>query len=80
MNKLILKGLLSNKSFPLNSKIYLGLLFSNYNKNQSIAFYRRSCVMTGNSRSVFRKFKMVRHWCKLFASEGKLVGMRKSSF
>jgi|HubBroStandDraft_3_1064219.scaffolds.fasta_scaffold27134_5 ribosomal protein S14 len=80
MNKLILKGLLSNKFFARNAKIYFGLIFFNYKKNQSIAFYRRSCVMTGNSRSVFRKFKMVRHWSKLFASEGKLIGIRKASF
>jgi ribosomal protein S14 len=36
--------------------------------------------MTGNSRSVFRRFKMVRHWCKFFASEGYIVGLRKASF
>lgn len=80
MNILILKGLLSNKNFTRKEKIYFGLIFLNYSKNTSIAFYRRSCVMTGNSRSVFRRFKLVRHWSKDFASNGKIVGLRKASF
>jgi ribosomal protein S14 len=80
MNKLILKSLLSNKFFKQNAKIYFGLLFAKYTKNSSIAHYRRFCIMTGNSRSVFRRFKMVRHWCKFFASDGYIVGLRKASF
>jgi hypothetical protein len=61
MNKLVLKSLLSNKLFKQNEKIYFGLLFAKYTKKSSIAFYRRFCIMTGNSRSVSRRFKMVRH-------------------
>jgi ribosomal protein S14 len=80
MNKLILKSLLSNKLFKKNEKIYFGLLFAKYTKKSSIAHYRRFCIMTGNSRSVFRRFKMVRHWCKFFASNGYIVGLRKASF
>ena len=80
MNKIILKSLLSNKFFKQNEKIYFGLLFAKYTKKSSIAFYRRFCIMTGNSRSVFRRFKMVRHWCKFFASDGYVVGLRKASF
>jgi ribosomal protein S14 len=80
MNKLILKSLLSNKLFKKNEKIYFGLLFAKYTKKSSIAHYRRFCIMTGNSRSVFRRFKMVRHWCKFFASNGYVVGLRKASF
>ena len=80
INKLILKSLLSNKLFEQNAKLYLGLIFSKYTKKSSIAHYRRFCVITGNSRSVFRRFKMVRHWCKFFASNGYLVGLKKASF
>lgn len=80
INKLILKSLLSNKLFKINEKIYFGLIFSKYTKKSSITFYRRFCIITGNSRSVFRRFKMVRHWCKSFASNGALIGLRKSSF
>jgi len=80
MDLLILKGLLSNFKFSKNEKIYFGLVFLNFSKYSSIAYYRRSCIMTGNSRSVFRRFKMVRHWCKKYASDGILIGIRKSSF
>lgn len=80
MNKIILKSLLSNKFFKINEKIYFGLLFDKYTKVSSIAYYRRFCIITGNSRSVFRRFKMVRHWCKFFASHGYIAGIRKASF
>jgi hypothetical protein len=61
MNKLILKSLLSNNNFKNNQKIYFGKIFYKYTKYTSIAYYRRYCIMTGNSRSVFKRFKMVRH-------------------
>lgn len=80
MNKWILKSLLSNKKFKLNEKIYFGSLFAKYTKISSISYYRKYCIMTGNSRSVFRRFKMVRHWCKSYASDGYIVGLRKASF
>jgi ribosomal protein S14 len=50
------------------------------NKKSSISFFRRSCLITGNCRSVSRKFKMVRHFCKHYASYGLISGLRKSSF
>jgi len=80
MNKLILKSLMLNKFFIYNQKIYLGQLFAKYKKFTSISYYRRYCVITGNSKSIFRKFKMVRHWCKFYASNGYIVGLRKASF
>ena len=61
MNKLIIKSLLSNKFFGYNQKIYLGKLFIKYKKTSSISYYKRYCVITGNSKSIFQQFKMVRH-------------------
>jgi ribosomal protein S14 len=80
MNKLILKSLMANFNFNMNNKIYWTQIWVQYNKFSSISFYRRSCLITGFSRSVSRRFKLVRHFCKNYASNGLLMGLRKSSF
>jgi hypothetical protein len=61
MNKLVLKSLISNKLYKTDQKIYFGHLFHKYTKSSSVSYYRRYCVLTGHSRSVFKRFKMVRH-------------------
>jgi ribosomal protein S14 len=80
ITKLLLKSLLSASFFSLDSKIYFGKLFAKYNKFSSFSFYHRFCVKTGFTHSVSRRFKMVRHQCKFYASNGYLVGLRKASF
>jgi ribosomal protein S14 len=80
LNKLILKGLMSNYKFGLRQKIYFSRHFGKFDKSSSVSFYRRSCLITGQPRSVFRRFKLVRHQCKIFASNGLLIGLRKASF
>lgn len=80
LNKLILKSLLSHDSFNNNERFYFYYLLKRYSIHSSISLYRRFCVLTGYSKSVFRYFKLSRHQCKKYASDGLLVGMRKSSF
>jgi ribosomal protein S14 len=75
------KALLCNKYKEFKSiKLYRYISKSILHKNSSLSFYRRSCLKTGNCRSVFRKFKMVRHFCKSYASYGFISGLRKASF
>jgi len=76
----VLKSLLSNEDFSLFFRFYFYQLLKNYPKYSSISFYRRYCVLTGYTKSIFRLFKLSRHQCKRFASNGFLMGMRKSSF
>lgn len=80
MNKIILKNLLASHVFDLKYHLYFGKKFRKFDKFSSISFYRHYCVFTANTRSVFRKFKLVRHQCKKLASKGLLIGLRKSSF
>jgi small subunit ribosomal protein S14 len=41
---------------------------------------RNLCVLTGRSRSVYRKFKISRLMLRKLALEGKIPGMRKASW
>lgn len=81
INKLILKSLLYNNiNYPFLFKIYFDFKFKKFTFKSSISKARTSCMFLGNSRSVFRRFKMSRHLCKKYASFGFLVGLKKSSF
>jgi ribosomal protein S14 len=80
MKKIVLKSLLADCSFKKTDHIYFGKKFSQFTKFFSISFYRHYCVFTANTRSVSRKFKIVRHQCRKLASKGFLVGLRKASF
>jgi len=79
-NKIILKSLLSNNRLIFNQKIYLRRLFDCYDKTSSVSYYRRSCLLTGHSRAVFKTFKFCRHQTKFYASHGFISGLRKASF
>lgn len=79
IKKIIIKSLLYNNS-NYYKKMYYDNLFKNFPYNSSISKYRTSCIFLNNSRSVFRRFKLSRHICKNLASNGFLIGFKKSSF
>jgi len=76
----MLKSLLFSEQFAFFFRIYFFQIFRGFSKYSSTSFYRRYCIFTGYAKSVFRFFKLSRHQCKRFASNGYLMGMRKSSF
>lgn len=80
--KNLVKFFISNKYSLLKSDKIIKIAYRNnyFYKNSSISFFRRSCIRSGNCRSVFRFFKMSRYLCKFYASNGFLVGIRKASF
>lgn len=80
LNKLVLRGLLANYDFNFLDRVFFFKRFSKYFFKYSISFFRNSCLFTGNARSIFRLFKLCRHSAKTYASNGSLMGMRKSSF
>lgn len=79
MNKNVLKSLLS-VCYDFKSKAYFSKLLWKMGKFSSLSFCRRYCVISFKTKSVLRRFKLNRHLCKKYASDGFLVGMRKSSF
>ncbi len=80
VKKLIIKSILYNNSYSLNNKIYFDNIFKKFSYNSSISKYRTNCMFLGNSRSIFQRFKLSRHSCKNLASNGLLIGLKKSSF
>lgn len=80
LKRLILKSLLSNTFILVFNKLYYAKFLRSMPKNSSKSSFKNSCLILGNSKSVFRMFKMCRHQCKFKASNGLLPGMRKASF
>jgi ribosomal protein S14 len=79
-NKIVLRSMLRDKNFKKSDRVYFALLFSKYSGKSSISSFRRYCVMSQSTRSVFRLFRLSRHFAKQSASLGELSGFRKSSF
>jgi ribosomal protein S14 len=65
------------RSNKIIKNIYRNRYFYKYS---SISFFRRSCLLSGNCKSVFRFFKLSRHLCRFYASNGFIMGLRKASF
>jgi len=80
LNKLVLKSLLREFFFSTEHRIYFSYLLNNFSLLASGSRFRRSCIVSGYPKSVFRFFRLTRHMCRYYASYGFLVGMRKSSF
>jgi ribosomal protein S14 len=80
INKLILKSLIYNNNYPFFFKYYFDKIFKKFLFNLSISKFRTYCIFLGNSKSIFRKFKFSRIICKKYASNGYIIGLKKSSF
>ena len=80
ISKNVLKSLLISNKYFFYNKFYFSKMFYVYKKSSSISKYRTSCSFSNQGRVVFRQFKLSRLFCKNFASNGFLLGMRKSSF
>lgn len=80
IKKLILKSLLFNINYPFFYKLYFDYYFKKFPFSSSISKYRTYCMFLGNSRSIFQRFKLSRHICKKYGSQGFIVGLKKSSF
>jgi len=80
IDKTLLKSLLSYFHSQHKSRYYLFDLMRRFRQKASLSFIRRSCVLSGYTKSVFQKFKLSRHSGKFLASNGYLIGYRKSSF
>jgi len=82
LKKNLSKFFLLSKYSNLKSNIIIKMVYRNFYfyKYSSISFFRRSCVKTMWSRSVFRFFKLCRYASRHYFSNGLLVGVRLASF
>lgn len=82
LKKNLIKYFLSNQYNNFKSNKIIKFIYRNkfYYKYSSISFFKRSCIISGNCKSIFRFFKLSRYLCKYYASNGYIVGLRKASF
>ena len=82
LKKNLSKFILLNKYNNIKSNKIIKMIYRNFYfyKYSSISFFRRSCILTMWSRSVFRFFKLCRYSSRLYFSNGLFVGVRLSSF
>lgn len=82
LKKNLVKFFFSNQCRNFRSNKIVKYIYRNkiFNKYSSISFFRRSCLISGNSRSVSRFFKLSRYLCRYYASNGFVMGLRKASF
>ena len=76
------KFILLNKCYSLKSNILIKMIYRNFYfyKYSSSSFFRRSCVKTMWSRSVFRFFKLCRYLSRFYFLNGLSSGVRLASF
>jgi ribosomal protein S14 len=82
LKKNLVKYFLSNQYKNFSSNKIIKCIYRNkiFNKYSSLSFFRRSCILSGNCRSVNRFFKLSRYLCRYYASNGFIMGLRKASF
>src|ERR1700742_2079549 len=82
LKKNLVKFFLANQSKNFKSNKIIKFIYRNkyYYKYSSISFFRRSCILSGNCRSVFRFFKLSSYLCRYYASIGYIVALHKASF
>jgi len=82
LKKNLIKYFLSNQYKNFRSNKIIKFIYRNkfYYKYSSISFFRRSCLISGNCKSVFRFFKLSRYHCRYYVSNGYISGLRKASF
>lgn len=82
LKKNLLKFFLANQYKNFKSNKIIKFIYRNrfYYKYSSISFFRRSCLLSGNCKSVSRFFKLSRYLCRYYASNGFIIGLRKASF
>lgn len=82
LKKNLSKFILLNKYSVLKSNSIIKMVYRNlyFYKYSSISFFRRSCVRTMWSRSVFRFFKLCRYLSRFYFLNGLFSGIRLASF
>lgn len=78
--KLFLIALSKNFYIHKQFRFYILNLKQALIKYSSISFIKNRCLITGNSRSVFRKFKLSRWELKKMGLHGELPGLKKGSW
>ncbi len=75
-----LKGLVMDRSLPVEDRFNASLKLAELPRNGSRVRVRLRCELTGRSRGNYRKFKICRVVLRDLASSGQIPGMVKASW
>ena len=75
-----LKGLMMDRSLPVEDRFNASLKLAELPRNGSRVRVRLRCALTGRSRGNYRKFKICRIVLRDLASSGQIPGMVKASW
>ncbi|EFJ06385.1 hypothetical protein SELMODRAFT_97235 [Selaginella moellendorffii] len=74
------KAMTHDRNLPLEVRRYFESKLNALPKNSSITRVRNRCIITGRSRSVYRKFRMSRICLREMAGRHELMGLYKASW
>lgn len=80
IRRLFLKYLLTNQKVDKNLQKIAQKLIAKLPKKSYSTRYRNLCMLTGRSRGVYRFFNLSRLKIKELGSQGKIPGLRQSSW
>jgi len=75
-----LKGLMMDRSLPVEDRFNASLKLAELPRNGSRVRVHLRCELTGRSRGNYRKFKICRIALRDLASSGQIPGMVKASW
>ena len=75
-----LKGIVMDRSLPVEDRFNASLKLAELPRNGSRVRVRLRCELTGRSRGNYRKFKICRIVLRDLASSGQIPGMVKASW
>lgn len=69
-----------NSSFTIKEKLHVQFLLQKLPKDSNPCRLRRRCFITGRGRGVYRTVGLCRNMFRLYAMNGDIPGIRKSSW
>lgn len=78
--RLFLRALLENKSLPKSFRVLVYKELILLPRDSSITRFRSRCVLTNRPRAVYRKFGVSRLMFRKYVWQGKLIGVKNSSW
>jgi len=78
--RLFLKALLEDKKLPKTFRVLVYRELILLPRDSSVTRIRNRCVLTNRPRAIYRKFGMSRLMFRKFVWQGKLIGVKKSSW
>src|SRR5690242_1584159 len=75
-----LKGIMMDRSLPVEDRFDASLKLAQLPRNGAAVRVRLRCAITGRSRGNYRKFKLCRIALRDLASAGQIPGMVKASW